>query len=139
MMKLWLKNHQENIPSLQKGRYVLSGSYGKEDLLELISRGPQKDFARVTLLEGWSIYDMDQHLSQQGLITAGQFIQKTNDQQFIQTLKSEFSFLSFLPAGKSLEGFLYPDTYFLDQNSNISEQLIRAQLKNFNQKIWIPF
>lgn len=38
-----------------------------------------------------------------------------------------------------MEGFLYPDTYFLDQNSDISEQLIKAQLKNFNQKIWLPY
>lgn len=40
-----------------------------------------------------------------------------------------------LPAGKSLEGFLYPDTYFLDHNAPIVEQLINAQLKNFNEKI----
>ena len=61
------------------------------------------------------------------------------DIQFIEQLTSEFPFLSILPKGKSLEGFLYPDTYFLDQNSDISEQLIKSQLKNFNQKIRIPY
>lgn len=68
MMKLWMKNHQETIPPLQKGKYALSGSYGKGDLFELISKGPQKDFTRVTLLEAWSMYDIDQALSSQGLI-----------------------------------------------------------------------
>ena len=43
-----------------------------------------------------------------------------------------------IPAGKSLEGFLYPDTYFIDQNSDPLDQLIRAQLKNFNEKNWLP-
>lgn len=139
MMKLWLKNNKNLIPNLQEGNYLLSGVYTKAELMQLIKQGPQKNFTRATLLEGWSIYDIDQYLTQQGLLSAGQFIQKANDQQFIQGLKSEFSFLSLLPAGKSLEGFLYPDTYFLDQNSDLAEQLIKAQLKNFNQKIWIPF
>lgn len=138
-LKFWLRNHAELIPNLQEGSYQLSGRYTKAELLQLIKQGPQKNFTRATLLEGRSIYDIDQYLTQQGLLSAGQFIQKAQDQQFIQGLKSEFSFLSLLPAGKSLEGFLYPDTYFLDQNSDLAEQLIKAQLKNFNQKIWIPF
>ena len=138
-LKIWLRNNAELIPTLQEGTYELSGSYTKAELMQLIKQGPQKNFSRATLLEGRSIYDIDQYLTQQGLLSAGQFIQKAQDQQFIDRLKSEFPFLSILPAGKSLEGFLYPDTYFLDQNSNLAEQLIRAQLKNFNQKIWIPF
>ncbi len=138
-LKFWLRNHAELIPNLQEGSYQLSGRYTKAELLQLIKQGPQKNFTRATLLEGRSIYDIDQYLAQQGLLSAGQFIQKAQDQQFIQGLKSEFPFLSLLPAGKSLEGFLYPDTYFLDQNSDLAEQLIKAQLKNFNQKIWIPF
>lgn len=138
-LKFWLRNNAELIPTLQEGKYQLSGSYTKVELLQLIKQGPQKNFTRATLLEGWSIYDIDQYLAQQGLLSAGQFIQKAQDQHFIQELKSEFSFLSLLPIGKSLEGLLYPDTYFLEQNSILAEELIRAQLKNFNQKIWIPF
>lgn len=41
-----------------------------------------------------------------------------------------------LPQGKSLEGFLYPDTYFLAPEGSVVDQLIRAQLKNFNERIW---
>lgn len=139
MMKLWMKNHQETIPPLQKGKYALSGSYGKGDLFELISKGPQKDFTRVTLLEAWSMYDIDQALSSQGLIQPWSYIAKASDAQFIQSLGSEFSFLSSFPEAKSLEGVLYPDTYFLDQNSDIVEQLIKAQLRNFQQKVWTPY
>ena len=136
MMKLWLRNHKALIPSLQKGKYVLGGNYQKKELLEQIAKGPEKAFIRVTLLEGRSIYDIDQELTSKGLIQAWTFIAKANDLSFIQKLKSEFSFLSILPEGKSLEGFLYPDTYFLDQNWDLSEQLVTAQLKNFQQKIW---
>ena len=51
MMKLWLRNHKDQIPKLQEGKYRLSGSYGKEELLQLIDQGPQQDYIRLTLLE----------------------------------------------------------------------------------------
>ena len=103
MMKLWLRNHKDLIPPLQKGKYALNGSYQKKELLEQLAKGPEKAFIRMTILEGWSIQ-------------AGEFVNKASDLSLIQRLKSNFSFLSILPEGKSLEGFLYPDTYFLDQN-----------------------
>ena len=123
---------------LQEGNYLLSGKYTKAELMNLIKEWPQRDVKRVTLLEWRSIYDIDAYLTELWEISAGQFIQKAEDQQFIQEMKSDFPFLWALPSGKSLEGYLYPDTYFLDPNSSIPEQLIKSQLKNFNQKVWIP-
>lgn len=58
------------------------------------------------------------------------------NQDFISSLRDEFPFLAILPEGKSLEGFLYPDTYFLDKHGLSVQQLIKAQLKNFNEKVW---
>ena len=138
MLKFRLRNHRESIPMLQEGNYLLSGKYTKAELMNLIKEWPQRDVKRVTLLEWRSIYDIDAYLTELWEISAGQFIQKAEDQQFIQEMKSDFPFLSSLPSGKSLEGYLYPDTYFLDPNSSIPEQLIKSQLKNFNQKVWIP-
>ncbi len=139
MMKLWMRNHKELIPMLQEGNYLLSGSYSKAELMELIRKGPQLDYERLTVLEGWSIYDTDALLAAKGFIDPGDFIAKANDGNFIGQLKSEFSFLEILPVGKSLEGFLYPDTYFLAKQGEFSEQLIRAQLKAFEQKVWMPY
>lgn len=82
---------------------------------------------------------MDAALAEQGLLPAGAFLQKAQDQAFIESLKSDFPFLSILPKGQSLEGLLYPDTYFITPDAGIAEQLIRAQLKNFAQKIWTPY
>ena len=105
-------------------------------MLKLIAQGPKQEFLRITLLEGWSIFDIDAHLSTKGFTSAGDYIHKAKNQQFIATLRSEFPFLAMLPEGKSLEGFLYPDTYFLDKHGLSVEQLIKAQLKNFNEKVW---
>lgn len=35
-----------------------------------------------------------------------------------------------------MEGFLYPDTYFLDQDADIVSVLVRVQLDTFASKIW---
>lgn len=136
MMKLWMRNHKELVPMLQEGNYMLSGSYSKAELMELIRKGPQLDYERVTILEGWSVYDTDVLLAAKGFISPGEFIAKASEGSFLEQLKQEFSFLAFLPAGKSLEGSLYPDTYFLAQQGEMTEQLIRAQLKAFEQKVW---
>lgn len=67
-MRLWLKNNKNLIPIVQKGNYILGGSYSKESLLEHIAQGPQKEFIRITLLEGWSIYDIDKELTSKNLV-----------------------------------------------------------------------
>lgn len=135
LMKLWLKYNSAKIPTLQEGSYLLSGNYTKPELLKHIAQGPKQEYQRITLLEWWSIYDIDAHLAGKGFIPSWAFIEQTQNQSFIAKVKTEYPFLAMLPAGKSLEGFLYPDTYFLDHNAPIVEQLINAQLKNFNEKI----
>ncbi len=39
----------------------------------------------------------------------------------------------------SLEGFLYPDTYKLNEEQPLLDQLITLQLQTFNQKVWTDF
>jgi len=36
----------------------------------------------------------------------------------------------------TLEGFLYPDTYFIDADKSFVKQLVVQQLRNFEKKIW---
>ena len=135
MLKLWLKNNAEKVPLLQEWRYVLDWEYTKEEWLSLIAQGPQRDYIHVTLLEWWSKYDIDAKLSEDWLIAPWEYIAKVENQQFIENLKWEFPFLIMIPQWKSLEGFLYPDTYYLEDWIDINEQLIRAQIKNFEKKI----
>lgn len=135
MMKLWLRNHAEELPLLQEGNYQLDWTYTKQELLDLIAAWPQKNYIHVTVLEARSKYDIDAMLTEKNLISQWEYIAKVENQIFINSLKEDFPFLQILPQGKSLEGFLYPDTYFLDENIDICEQLIKAQLKNFDKKI----
>ena len=139
MMKFWMRNHSQELPKLQEWIYHLSGSYSKSELMNVISQGPELNHLKLTFLEGWSMYDTDQYLSKNGWFTAGTYQQKVQDQNFIDKMRSEFSFLALLPEGNSLEGFLYPDTYFLDQQWSSVEKVIKMQLDNFDKKVWSKY
>ena len=136
MMKFWMRNHSRDLPKLQEWIYHLSGSYSKLELMNFIAQWPELSHTKLTFLEWWSIYDIDQYLTKNNFFNAGVYLQKVQDQQFIEKMRSEFSFLALLPEGKSLEGFLYPDTYFLDQQWNSIEKVIKMQLENFDTKVW---
>lgn len=136
MIKFWMRNHSRDLPKLQEWIYHLSGSYSKLELMNFIAQWPELSHTKLTFLEWWSIYDIDQYLTKNNFFNAGVYLQKVQDQQFIEKMRSEFSFLALLPEGKSLEGFLYPDTYFLDQQWASIEKIIKMQLENFDTKVW---
>jgi UPF0755 protein len=50
------------------------------------------------------------------------------------SLTNQYSFLSTLPKGASLEGYLFPDTYKFYQNSS-SVQIVERMLNNFNIRL----
>ena len=135
MIKLWLRNNPNKVPLLQEGHYELNWEYTKDELLSLIAKGPQREYVHVTVLEWWSRYDIDAKLVEQWLIAPWEYIARTEDQWFIQTLRWNYPFLAIIPQWKSLEGFLYPDTYYLDDSQEIKDQLIKEQLKNFENKV----
>jgi len=140
MTKIWLRKHKKDIPLLQEWSYPIENKeYTKQEFLELIAKGPQKEYLHLTVLEWWSKYDIDAMLVERGLISAWEFVAKVENQSFIASLKNDFPFLQMIPQWKSLEGFLYPDTYYLDENVEILPQLIKAQLKNFDAKVWANY
>jgi UPF0755 protein len=38
-----------------------------------------------------------------------------------------------------LEGFLYPDTYYIDGKMDFIKQLVSIQLNTFNSKVWTDY
>ena len=49
--------------------------------------------------------------------------------------RQRYSFLQFLPAGQSLEGFLYPDSYQLPRDGASAADLLQRQLDEFEQQV----
>lgn len=117
---------------IKSGRFHLSKSMSaKEIAAELIN--PESKEAVVTIPEGSTILEIDQILANNELIEKNQFISAVN--QFNDWDKYPFldkENLEELP--HPLEGYLFPDTYFVNADDFYSENLIQVMLNTFEEK-----
>lgn len=111
---------------LKPGEYVLDSASGTPALLGILVRGPKEEI-RVTIIEGMSLRDIEEKLSAAGILP-----EKAISQFDFADLKKDYEFLA---NAKSLEGYLFPDTYNFFQKSN-PQSVIRKFLDNFKKKAW---
>lgn len=132
-MKWYVKRHPGELPKIQEWTYVFSGTYTSEEFLSHIAKWPEKEYISYTVLEWWSIYDIDADLTEKWFINAWDYISYVTDSAKISELSTRYDF--FDSSLTSLEWFLYPDTYFLDNRWNLVNQLVSIQLNTFKSKV----
>jgi UPF0755 protein len=111
--------------SLRYGRFVLTRSMTIRDIITILTTKGTGEMA-FTAPEGWTIAEMDAELTEMGLIGAGAF------EDCSKTCTFDYDFLE---DDQSLEGYLFPDTYFIDSAGFKSEDLINMMLQNFDTKV----
>lgn len=87
---------------------------------------------QVTLVEGLSLVQMADILQEEGIITSAEAYKKAATEG-TERFNEEFPLLSARPAGASLEGYLFPETYRFYPNSDV-DTVIRRQLATFSQQ-----
>jgi UPF0755 protein len=113
---------------IEAGQYYLSGAMSPRQIAEGLQSAGANTIV-LTVIEGWRLEEIAQAIDQAGLPFSGQ--------EFIQAANAPpvgYSFTDELPPGTSLEGFLFPDTYFLEPDSQAID-LIVAMLDNFEQQV----
>ncbi|MCH2188911.1 endolytic transglycosylase MltG [Candidatus Gracilibacteria bacterium] len=133
-LKYYLKNNPPHY-ELQAGRYKVPNGSTIEDIIISLEQ-PIYIQSKITLLEGWNIYDIDEYLSVQGIISEGAYIEYVQNPKKIQALSEFYDFLT--PSLISLEGFLYPDTYQIDTANFGINKLVIQQLDAFSTKVYKP-
>ena len=101
---------QDLTADIKTGRFVIKSSMTTEEIAEAIT-GSGGD-AVLTFLEGWTVREMDDYLTEQGFIEEG----------------------DFLEAALPYEGQLFPDTYFINPADFTVESLIDRMKENFDEK-----
>jgi UPF0755 protein len=144
-VRRYLKNHSSDLKSLQLWSYNFSGSYTPQSFITSLNNWPTRAFTKITLLEWWSIYDIDEYLSKEWYIDQWQYINYVSDSNIIDSLGKKYPFLTEFIATKpdhkipiSLEWILYPDTYHININQPILPQLVNLQLQAFDDKVNEP-
>lgn len=106
------------------GEYQLVPHSSYQTVSRQLALGPPRNEVKITVVEGWTIDTINKRLAQY----SASLPLKIPDE-----LRSEYPFLSTLPAESSLEGFLFPETYrvYADQ---LPQSLIVKQLNEFAKR-----
>lgn len=101
-----------NIESIPSGRYQISSRSNTQYTLQQLAY-PKKESIKVTIPEGYSIAQIDKKLAEMGLIATGEF--------------------SLATIG--MEGYLFPDTYFVYNFDFDVNDLVSKMKNNFENRI----
>ncbi len=113
--------------SIRYGRFLLSPDMTMREVITVLTTEGTGEMA-ITIIEGWTVDDIDAKLTDLGLLSANEFRQCTFNCEF------DTETFTFLEGGFGLEGYLFPDTYFIDSSTFSAEIFINQMLNNFDSK-----
>ncbi|EKE10807.1 MAG: hypothetical protein ACD_15C00197G0001, partial [uncultured bacterium] len=97
----------------------------------LVEGKTKPSYVRVTFPEGWTAEDMAERLNEKNL-PGDRFLEIAKNPP--SETVGQFGFLKDMPAGASLEGYLFPDTYFFAPEES-AENIVLKMLKNFDNRL----
>jgi len=117
---------------LQAGVYDLSPSLKPSQIVAALKQEAGEEVT-IRIVEGWRLEQVVGYLGTTKLTM--------NLEEFVALVKAppadlrgEYDFLANLPEGRSLEGYLYPDTYRVDANAT-ARQVLEKLLDNFGRRL----
>lgn len=126
-------------PQIKIGKYQIPTGITLEELIKMLELGTPPDGRFITIKEGLRYEEIGKNINSElsgflnfNEITFGHIVENPDSYTFSSEIATFLN--THKPAGKSLRGFLYPDTYRLE--ADMSElQIIEMMLKNFKEKI----
>jgi UPF0755 protein len=108
---------------IKAGYYSIYKSMNSLDLLKVLRKGQIIEY-EVTVIEGDSLPEIADKLSERGIVTKEKFFQLASDRDFL------FSYDIDAP---SLEGYLFPDTYNIPKGLD-PEEAVGMMINNLREK-----
>jgi len=128
----WAVIQAERKGTLQSGTYDLSPSLKPSEIVAALRQEAGPEVA-VTLQEGWRLEEVVGYLRTTKLtMNIADFVALVQDPP--PDLIRSYDFLADLPKGRTLEGYLYPDTYRLDGNWD-ARTVLDVFLKTFQERL----
>lgn len=127
----WAVLQAEREGTLEAGTYDLSPSMRPSQIVAAL-RNEAGDETEITLREGWRLEEVVGYIGSTPLtLSLTEFAALV--QQPPADLLNQYPFLVDLPADRSLEGYLYPDTYRVYTNVSARE-LVQLLLNTFEER-----
>lgn len=123
---IYFKNLADKI---MPGTYMLSGNLSIPEIVHLITNA-QAQALKVTFPEGLTARDMAEILKKNNF-AGDEFLRLAQD--IPESFRTRYAFLGDARV-KSLEGYLFPDTYFLKKELS-AENILKKMLDNFENRM----
>ena len=119
--------------SLQAGKLVLRPSMSAEEVMNVLLSAEVEEML-ITIPEGFTVKQIDELLAERGLTEPGEVVDCAK--------QCDFSYFEFLPdpselaqRGGKLEGYLFPDTYYVEVNEFVPKFFLERLMTTFRKKI----
>jgi UPF0755 protein len=108
---------------VRTGEYALKRNMSPMEILKILSSGRSIEYV-VTISEGLNRFEIAAIVDRLGIGTKAEFLRLTQDREFIQqTLGDDIP---------TLEGYLFPETYYVTRASGV-RGLVRQMVAKFNE------
>jgi UPF0755 protein len=113
---------------IESGKYELSGVMSIRELAAALQTATA-DTVVLTIPEGWRAEEVAARVESMELpIDSTTFLESVAASSYRLALSFEF------PSDRSLEGFLFPDTYILEMDTT-ADELVEMMVSNFEQRV----
>jgi UPF0755 protein len=127
---------------IRPGNYKLSSSMNVIEIMSHVVSGGED---RIIIIEGWNMRDIAEYLERNGYGEKEEFFKVAGYPTLYRDgvitspregslINEEIGILSEIKEGMPLEGFLFPDTYFIVPGTSI-EDIVRSLVLNFEKRL----
>lgn len=123
--------------NLKAGGYPIAAALTTREIIKILTLGDAIAKEKtITIIEGWNINDINNYLNSRKIIQENSFISlaRQKAKEINLKIKLDEELAGGLPEGADFEGFLFPDTYRLNEKAT-AQEVIEKTLSNFNNKI----
>src|SRR3989338_9410337 len=119
--------------SLQAGQFVLWPAMSVAEIVDTLHSGESQEVS-LTIPEGFTVIDIDALLVRRGLSGTGEFLRCAQECDL-----TEFDFLpnigGLASRGGRVEGYFFPDTYFVAPAEFTSQAFLNRLLATFEERV----
>ncbi len=110
------------------GTFYMAKDMGTDQIIKILQGTSQAEStSKITIPEGYTVKQIAALVDERGIATSDEFINEMNTGEF------DYDFLKDIPERENyLEGYLFPDTYFLSGNET-AHDIIVMMLNRFEQ------
>jgi len=119
---------------VQAGTFIFRPNMNVEEIVNVLRSGKSEEVS-LTIPEGWTVADIDALLASKGLAESGAVLDCLQHCDF-----SSFDFLPsaskiLAPRGGRLEGYLFPETYFVNEAEFVPKFFLERLLGTFRARV----